>query len=194
MSARRFGCLGGAAALGAVAVAIALFGWWSRVPLGRLLVGTTCAPVVVPQLEMVELIAIRKKTVMHRTNPDLPMLLSDRELSWVLTEQYRIPIELVADHRAVTARKPLLLDGGICGDLRFSGEVSIERGVMRVRPERARLGAWPLPMIPGREVEVDPLDLGPEGPAAARLVGAIESLEVRDGAFRVRLSDMAIIP
>ncbi|MBA2320403.1 MAG: hypothetical protein H0V89_04535, partial [Deltaproteobacteria bacterium] len=186
--------LGGAAVLGALAVAIALLGWWLRVPLGRRLVGTACAPVVVPQLDMIELIALRKKTVVHRTHPNQPMLLSDREMSWVLTEQYRIPIELAADDAVVTARKPLLLEGGICGELRFTGEVSVERGVMRVRPERVRLGAWPLPLIPGREVDVDPLDLGPEGPAAARLVGAIESLEVREGAFRVRLSDMAVIP
>jgi hypothetical protein len=178
----------------AAACGLAVAAWSLRAPIARVAVGESCHPVVAPELDMIELIALRRKTTSYLFNQDQPLSLSDREMSWVLTEQYRVPVEIAAEGAVVTARKPIPLDGGGCGDLEFVGGVSVAGGVMRVTPSRVRFGSWPIPVFPGATLQVDPLRLGPDGPAADRLIHAIDSLEVRDGSFRLTLSDTKIIP
>jgi hypothetical protein len=150
--------------------------------------------VEVPQLDMIELIALRRKTTAYIFNDETPLLLSDREMSWVLSEHYRIPISVVADGVMVTARKPYPLEGGGCGDVEFVGRVQVAHGVLRVWPKRVRFGGYPLPVFPDAMLVVDPGDFGADGPSAGRLIGAIESLEVRQGTFRLLLSDTKILP
>ncbi len=182
-----------AAISGLLLLAAPILAWRLRAPLVRSLVGESCTPVVAPKLDMVELIAIRRKTRVHARHRDQPLELSGREMSWVLTEQYRIPVEISATGDRVALRKPISLQGGGCGDFEIVGRVQVVEGRLRVLPDELKFGGWPIP-VPERWFLVSRDWMGPEAPEVERLIGGVDSLEVRDGTFRVVIGDVGILP
>lgn len=167
--------------------------WYGLKSVGSVLFGERCTVVERVDLDMAELADLRARTSVYRRDPSDPLVLSPRELTWVLSEQYHTPVWVEAEGRRARVSRPLRLDASSCVDVRFEGRVTIRDGDMELRPDVLVVDGWDLP-VEGAKFELRVDDIEEDEPELVRLLQAVDRLDVRGGRFVVELSDSEVLP
>lgn len=132
----------------------------------------------------------------HDLRPS-PLILSGREASFLLREEFELPAWLEVTGSEVRVRAQVE-EGGRCWALGFRGSVELEHGLVRLRPTDLTVGRLGLSWLAaGRTFEIPvPVQTGSppareEGPRARLrdLAAHLLTMQVADGSVFVRVDD-----
>lgn len=167
--------------------------WYGLTSVGSLVFGERCTAVERVDLDMAELADLRARSSAYRQDPSNPLVLSARELTWVLSEQYHTPVWVEAEGRRARLARPLRLGEGSCVDVAFAGRVEIRDGDVELRPDTLVVDGWNVP-VSGAKFELTVDEIEEDDPELVRLLQAVDRLDVRGGRFVVELSDAEVLP
>ncbi|MEZ4235208.1 MAG: hypothetical protein R3F59_03400 [Myxococcota bacterium] len=182
--------------LATVLLAAAGLGWaW------HLARSSDCAALPREDLSLREMGQLRRRLDAYkRSERPSPLILSGREASFLLREEFGLPAWLAVEGSEVSVQAQVGEEGR-CWDLGFTGQVELEHSVARLRPSGVRIGRLDLSwLVRGRSFDVPvqslpaeppaPADDGGRQPIALRdLADHLLTMQVADGSVFVRVDD-----
>lgn len=127
-------------------------------------------------LGLVELGQLRRVVDRYKARPEVPMRLTPRQASFLLREEFELPVwvNVVGGELTFESRVPRF---GRCWSVSFDGDIAVRDGVATVRPRQLIIGHLSLtPLVGGWSWEVVPLHL--QLPRARELLAHVASAEL----------------
>ncbi|MEQ1504559.1 MAG: hypothetical protein ABMB14_20135, partial [Myxococcota bacterium] len=161
-----------------------------------------CVELPREDLSLREMGALRRRLEDYKGDPRSTLVLSGREASFLVREQFDLPAWLAIDGTEVRLEAqvphgesdPEHVEAGACWAVRFRGRVEVDRGRAFVVPDGMSLGDLDLTwIVGGRKLELPRSVLSAPGPAAAELADHLVSMQIADGTMFVRLDDPTFI-
>lgn len=140
-------------------------------------------------LSLAEMGQLRRLVDTYKSHPDLPMVLTARQASFLLREEFELQVWISAEAGVATLEARLPEDGW-CWNVSFTGELSVEDAVATIRPDRMAIGDLSLSwLVAGAAWEVFPAQLAP--PRAGELLSHLRRVRVVGDSFEVSVDDPA---
>lgn len=141
-----------------------------------------------PELSIDELIAVKRRFMDYRKQPEQGMELTGSELAMLLEDQTGSPVFLEIEGEAFRAEAALGRDADKCWPLKVSGRFRIADSKVFVVPDSLKLGAVDLTsMVRGTPVELLPEHM--PNARSANLLQKTRAAAVVDGHLTVQLRD-----
>lgn len=148
-----------------------------------------CAPLPREDLSLAEMGQLRRRVDRYKSDPSTPLTLTAREGSFLLREEFDLPVWLTVAHDelALEARVPQL---GRCWNVSYVGDLVIRDGVATIRPRTLSLGHLSLTgLVSGATWDVYPGQM--PLPRAAELLQHTTSAVLLSDGLQVRVDDPA---
>jgi hypothetical protein len=155
----------------------------------RKIVATECAELPREDLSLGEMAQLRRRLDAYKHSPEAPLVLSAREASFLVREQFEI-LAWIGIEGTEVHLETRLPDDGRCLNVTFRGSLGMQERVAKVVPTSLWLGSLDLSwLVAGREMAVPESIVNVPGPKAAELFSHVISLEVAEGSVMVRVDD-----
>jgi hypothetical protein len=157
-------------------------------------VAPECAELPREDLSLREMAQLRRRLDAYKHHPESPLVLTAREASFLVREQFEIlawiGIEGTEVHLETRLPEVAGLGDGRCLNVAFRGSMGVHEREARVVPTSLRLGSLDLSwLVQGREMAVPGSIVGVPGPGAAELFAHVVSMEIAEGSVVVRVDD-----
>jgi hypothetical protein len=157
-------------------------------------VATECAELPREDLSLREMAQLRRRLEAYKDHPESPLVLTAREASFLVREQFQILawIGIEGTEVHLETRLPDLAGSGQgrCLSVTYRGSLDVHEREARVVPTSLRLGSLDLSwLVRGREMAVPESLVTVPGPGAAELFAHVVSMEITEGSVIVQVDD-----
>jgi hypothetical protein len=139
------------------------------------------------ELSLAEMGQLRRLVDRYKSDPSRPLSLSGRQASFLLREEFEIPMwmDVRGSELSVELRVP---QAGRCWNVSYQGDLSVTDAVATLRPRALRVGHLALtPLVDGVALRVEPHQVSL--PRAAELLGHTTHLALSADGLDVQVDD-----
>jgi hypothetical protein len=138
-------------------------------------------------LSLAEMGQLRRRVDQYKSDPSVPLTLTAREASFLLREEFDLPVWMTVADNELELEVRLAQLGG-CWNLRYAGDLAVHDGVARVRPREVVIGHLSLTgLLAGVSWDVVPAQL--PLPRATELLEHTTSAVLLADGIQVRIDE-----